>query len=102
MARAAVEAAEVAEVSGLLEVALTELARGPYRRVGGKICPLLSAFGPSRDPRYLYDTSAGGGPRMSMSLAQMVKWGKLDRRCVVDGTLRGGRGVRRLPRVRSL
>src|SRR5829696_1434499 len=32
---------------------------------------------------------------MSMSLAQMVKWGKLDRRCVVDGTLRGGRGVRR-------
>jgi hypothetical protein len=40
VARAAVEAAEVAEVSGLLEVALTELARGPYRRVGGKICPL--------------------------------------------------------------
>ena len=39
---------------------------------------------------------------MSMSLAQMVKWGKFDRRCVVDGTLRGGREVRRLPRVRSL
>ena len=102
MARAAVEAAEVAEVSGLLEVALIELARGPYRQVGGKICPLLSAFGPSRDHRYLDDKIAGGGPRMSMSLAQMVKRSKRHRRCVVDGRLRGGRGVRRLPRVRSL